>query len=90
MASQWEEEEVGIRALRARLGFYLEQVEQGGEVIVTRRGRRIARISRLGGDPFGHLVRRGLVRMPVGRRLPRRARVETAGPVSDLVAEQRR
>jgi antitoxin (DNA-binding transcriptional repressor) of toxin-antitoxin stability system len=89
MASQGEEE-VGIWALRARLSFYLERVEQGREVIVTRRGRRTARISRLGGDPLGHLVRRGLVRMPVGRRLPRRARVEAAGSVSDLVAEQRR
>jgi antitoxin (DNA-binding transcriptional repressor) of toxin-antitoxin stability system len=88
MASQ-AEDEVGILALRARLGLYIELVEQGREVIVTRRGRRIARISRLG-DPLGDLVRRGLVRMPVGRRLPRRARVEAAGSVSDLVADQRR
>jgi antitoxin (DNA-binding transcriptional repressor) of toxin-antitoxin stability system len=88
MASQ-AEDEVGILALRARLGLYIELVEQGREVIVTRRGRRIARISRLG-DPLGDLVRRGLVRMPVGRWLPRRARVEAAGSVSDLVADQRR
>jgi antitoxin (DNA-binding transcriptional repressor) of toxin-antitoxin stability system len=53
MASQ-AEDEVGIWALRARLGLYLELVEQGREVIVTRRGRRIARMSRLG-DPLGHL-----------------------------------
>lgn len=82
--------EVGIWRLRARLGFYLKKVEQGREIIVTRRGRRIARIRGLGGDHLEHLVRRDLVRMPVGRRLPRRARVEAAGSVSDLVAEQRR
>jgi len=89
MSSRWEEE-VGIWRLRARLGFYLRKAEQGREIIVTRRGRRIARISRLGGDHLEHLVRRGLVRMPGGPRSPRRARVEAASSVSDLVAEQRR
>jgi antitoxin (DNA-binding transcriptional repressor) of toxin-antitoxin stability system len=90
MSSRWEKEEVGIWRLRARLGFYVKKIEQGREIIVTRRGRRIARISRLGGDHLEHLVRRGLGRMPVGRRLPKRARVEAAGPVSDLVGGQRR
>jgi antitoxin (DNA-binding transcriptional repressor) of toxin-antitoxin stability system len=85
MSSRWE-----IWRLRARLGFYLKKVERGREIIVTRRGRRIARVSRLGGDHLKHLGRRDLVRMPAGRRLPRRARVEAAGSVSDLVAEQRR
>jgi antitoxin (DNA-binding transcriptional repressor) of toxin-antitoxin stability system len=89
VSSRWEEK-VGIWRLRARLGFYLKKIEQGREIIVTRRGSRVARISRLGGDHLEHLVRRGLVRMPVGRRLPRRARVEAAGSISGLVAEQRR
>ena len=89
MSSRWEKE-VGIWRLRARLDFYLKKVEQGREIIVTRRGRRIARIRRLGGDHLKHLVRRDLVRMPVGPRLPRRACVEAAGSVSDLVADQRR
>jgi antitoxin (DNA-binding transcriptional repressor) of toxin-antitoxin stability system len=90
MSSWWEKEEIGIWSLRARLGFYLKKVEQGREIIVIRRGRRIARIGRFGGDHLEHLVRRDLVRMPVGRRLPRHARVEAAGSVSGLVAEQRR
>ena len=80
-----------MRELHDRLSSYLEQVEQGGEVIVTRRGRRIARISGLDVDrPLEDLARRGLLRLPQGPRPSRRARVKAAGPVSDLVAEQRR
>lgn len=86
---RWERE-VGVRELRDRLGSYLEQVEQGGEVIVTRRGRRIARISGLGAEPLEDLARRVLIRLPAGPRSPRRGRVKATGPVSDLVAEQRR
>lgn len=48
------------------------------------------RARRFDGERLEHLVRRGLIQMPVGRRLPRRARVEVAGSVSDLVADQRR
>jgi hypothetical protein len=44
----------------------------------------------LGVERLNNLVRRGLVGSPVGSRLPRRARVEAAGSVSGLVAEQRR
>lgn len=57
----------------------LPSVEAGGWV-------REARDSR----PLEDLARRGLIRIPEGRRLPRRARVEAAGSVSDLVTEQRR
>jgi prevent-host-death family protein len=85
-----QESEVGVRELHNRLSSYLEQVERGDEVVVTRRGRRIARISGLGADPLEDLVRRGLLRLPETPRASRRARVKAAGPVSDLVAEQRR
>lgn len=84
------EREVGVRELHDRLSSYLEQVEEGGEVVVTRRGRRIARISGLDSDPLEDLVRRGLVSLPEGARTSRRARVRAAGSVSELVAEQRR
>lgn len=82
--------EVGVRELHDRLSAYLEQVEDGGEVVVTRRGRRIARISGLDSDPLEELARRGLVRLPEKARSRRHARVKAAGSVSDLVAEQRR
>lgn len=81
--------EVGVRQLHDRLSEYLERVEGGGEIVVTRRGRPVARLSGLGERPLDALARRGLVRMPQGARSPRSAQVKGTGPVSDLVSEQR-
>ncbi len=83
------ESEVGVRELHDRLSEYLERVEGGGEVVVTRRGRPVARLSGLGERPLDALVRRGLVRLPQSERSPRSAQVSSTGSVSDLVAEQR-
>jgi prevent-host-death family protein len=83
------ESEVGVRELHDRLSEYLERVEDGGEIVVTRRGRPVARLSGLGERPLDALARRGLVQMPPEARSPRSARVKGAGSVSDLVAEQR-
>ncbi|HSS33116.1 MAG TPA: type II toxin-antitoxin system prevent-host-death family antitoxin [Solirubrobacterales bacterium] len=83
------ESEVGVRELHDRLSEYLERVEAGGEVVVTRRGRPVARLIGLGERPLEALARRGLVRMPRGGRSPRSAQVTSAGSVSDLVSEQR-
>jgi prevent-host-death family protein len=86
-----DESEVGVRELHDRLSEYLERVEGGAEVVVTRRGKRIARLSGLDAEgPLEDLARRGLVRMPQAPRSSRTARVKGTGPVSDLVAEQRR
>jgi len=83
--------EVGVRELHDRLSEHLERVEQGAELVVTRRGRPIARLSAVDGeDPLEDLVRRGLVTPPDRPRGARRARVKARGSVSDLVAEQRR
>lgn len=81
--------EVGVRELHDRLSEYLERVEEGGEILVTRRGRPVARLSGLGERPLDALARRGLVRMPQTKRSPRSALVEGKGAVSDLVPEQR-
>lgn len=82
--------EVGVRELHDRLSEYLERVEAGGEVVVTRRGRPIARLSGLdAARPLEELERRGLVRMPEASQSPRTARVDSSGSVSDLVSEQR-
>lgn len=83
------ESEVGVRELHDRLSEYLERVEGGGEILVTRRGRPVARLSGLGERPLEALARRGLVRMPPGKRSPRSAPVKGTGTVSDLVSEQR-
>ncbi len=86
-----KEIEVGVRELHDRLSGYLEKVEEGTELIVTRRGKRIARMSQIDASrPFEELERRGLVRWPKGQRKPRKASIKSQGSVSDLVAEQRR
>ena len=80
-----------MRALHDRLSEYLDRVEQGVEIVVTRRGRRVARLSAIGRDEaLAELVRRGLVRLPERPRSRRRASVAARGSVSELVAEQRR
>ncbi len=83
--------EVGVRELHDRLSEHLERVERGAEIMVTRRGQPIARLS--GVDDEGSLddlLRRGLITLPARARSPRRARVQALGLVSDLVTEQRR
>ena len=86
-----EENEVGVRELHDRLSEYLEKVQQGAELIVTRRGKPVARISGVEGErPIDDLIRRGLIRMPKRPRTPAKPLLRAKGPVSDLVKEQRR
>jgi prevent-host-death family protein len=85
--------EVGVRELHDRLSRYVQHVQNGAEVVVTMRGRRVARLVPVDEiDPLADLRARGLVREPIAPRSPRtrRARVKAAKPVSDLVADQRR
>lgn len=85
--------EVGIRDLKNGLSKYLERVRAGEEVIVTDRGRPVARLSAIDArtDRLADLVAAGVVRAPTrkARRRPSR-RIEAKGSVSDLVSEQRR
>ena len=91
MTLQALEYEVGVRELHDRLSEHLERVEHGATLVVTRRGRRIARLSSTDlEDPVEDLVRRGLISAPTQGRTPRRARVRATGSVSELVADQRR
>lgn len=91
MTLQAREYEVGVRELHDRLSEHLERVEQGATLVVTRRGRRIARLSSTDlEDPVDDLVRRGLISAPTRARSPRVARVTATGSVSELVADQRR
>ena len=85
--------EVGVRELHDQLSRYLRHVSSGGDVVVTMRGRRVARLSGLdAGDPLADLRARGLVRDPqqTRRRTSGHSRLTVAGTVSDLVSEQRR
>lgn len=86
-----KDDEVGVRELHDRLSEYLDRVQSGSDVVVTRRGRPIARLSSVEGeDALDELVRRGLVTAPATSRRPKRPRVKARGSVSGLVAEQRR
>jgi prevent-host-death family protein len=85
--------EVGIRELHDQLSRYVHHVEEGGEVVVTMRGRRVARLSPVDKrDPLADLRMRGLVREPTQpkRSSAERQQLLSLEPVSDLVAEQRR
>jgi prevent-host-death family protein len=84
--------EVGIRELHDQLSRYVRHAAGGGEVVVTMRGRRVARLAPLANeDPLDDLRARGLVADPQRTWRPRkRARPRPSAPVSDLVAEQRR
>jgi len=85
------EYEVGVRELHDRLSEHLERVERGATLVVTRRGRRVARLSSTEAkDPVEDLVRRGVITPATRPRRPRRARVKATGSVSGLVSEQRR
>src|SRR6476646_845192 len=85
------ESEVGVRELHDRLSEYLEKVERGDEVLVTRRGKPIARLSQVNAPrPFEDLERRGLVRWPKKPREAGRALTGAEGVVSELVEDQRR
>ncbi|HJS49286.1 MAG TPA: type II toxin-antitoxin system prevent-host-death family antitoxin [Gaiellaceae bacterium] len=87
---------VGVRDLRENLRSWLDRVKNGDEVIVTDRGKPIARLGAF--EPrskLEELIERGIVRPPLR---PKRQRIDvsklpemTPGPtLSDIVIEQRR
>jgi len=87
-----------ISILKARLSRYLDAVKSGEEVIVTERGRPVARLSAVDskGTPTGRaaqLVREGRMRVPTDQG-PRQTRIETvaadpAGRSLELLLEER-
>jgi prevent-host-death family protein len=85
--------EVGVRDLKNNLSRYLNQVEEGVEVVVTDRGRPIARLTGIdvvAGDKLAALIEAGLVRPPTSKVRERPVPLASDGSVSELVAEQRR
>ena len=84
--------EVGVRDLKNNLSRYLSQVEAGVEVVVTDRGRRVARLTSIDvvvNDKLAALIEAGLVRPPTSKVRQRPVPLISAGSVSELVAEQR-
>lgn len=86
------ENEVGVREFHDHLSRYVRHVADGGEVIVTMRGKRIARLAPVDRhDPLDDLRTRGLVSDPSANWQPRRrGRVGAGASVSEFVADQRR
>ena len=84
--------EVGVRELKNNLSRYLGQVEAGIEVVVTDRGRPIARLTSMDavtGDKLAAMIEAGLVRPPSAKVRQRPVPLTSTGSVSELVAEQR-
>jgi prevent-host-death family protein len=84
--------EVGIRELKNHLSQYLAAVAGGDEVVVTDRGRAVARITAIEIErTIDRLIAQGVV---TPARLPKRpaptSRVRAKELVSPLVVEQRR
>ena len=86
-------EEVGVRELKNQLSRYLHRVSDGQELIVTDRGRPVAKLVPIdeSTDALADLIERGIVHRPKVSQRSRPARgVAARTPVSDLVTEQRR
>jgi len=84
--------EVGIRDLKNNLSRYLAKLVDGDEIVVTDRGRAIAKIIPTGTErTIDRLIDQGIVvpASSVKRPAPRK-RVRANKPVSPLVGEQRR
>ena len=85
--------EVGVRELRGNLSQWIEEAKHGKEVVITERGRPVAKLGPIdGGSELQRLIASGLVQRA---RAPHRPSatikaVPARGSVSDLVAEQRR
>lgn len=85
--------EVGVAQLRRELKDWLERAQSGDEVVVTERGRPIARLSGIDVAPLlDRLTEEGQVSAPP--RAPRptargRRRVRATGSVADLVVAER-
>ncbi|WP_375294999.1 type II toxin-antitoxin system Phd/YefM family antitoxin [Brevibacterium sp.] len=86
--------EVAISALRARLSHWIERACNGEEIIVTERGKPVARLMSVDTAPLlERLTQQGVLSKPrsAGRPSAHEAtRVRAQGPVSDLVGEHRR
>ena len=83
--------DVGVRALRDGLSRHLDAVKNGRSITVTEHGRPIARLVPV--DEVSSLERlraEGRVTAPTTDRRPLPTPRVIPGPVSDLVAGQRR
>jgi len=82
-----------VRQFRDELRRWLQLVKEGSDIVVTERGRAVAKLVAIdSGDVMEQLIAEGIVNPA---RKPRTAdsshvRVAARGSVADLVIEQRR
>ena len=83
--------EVGVKELRNNLSRYLDRVRDGDEVVVTDRGRAIARMVPVGAERvLDRLIAEGIVTPAPQSKRRASEPIKAKGTVSDLVADQRR
>lgn len=89
---------VGIKELKNNLSRYLRSVKKGDEVLITERGRTIARIVREHSkkksirEALSDLVERGLISLPeqsIDKQIPTPTEVP-GKPVSEIALDDRR
>ena len=85
---------IGVRELKARLSEYLDAVQEGKEVIVTDRGRPVARLVPMQGGSDEHLAMliaegRVIPARSKERRLPEPRHKLTEGSIVEFVRQQR-
>ncbi|WP_165491933.1 type II toxin-antitoxin system Phd/YefM family antitoxin [Egibacter rhizosphaerae] len=84
--------EVGVAELRRELKRWIERVQAGEEVVITDRGRPVARLIRAGvPSMLERLTAEGHVSRPAQDRLSARElrRIEAQGGVSEYVTSER-
>lgn len=82
---------VGVRELRNNLSRYLDKVRDGEQLVITDRGRPIARILPAESDrTLDRLITEGLVTPAIRPKRPSVPPVKASETVSDLVPDQRR
>jgi prevent-host-death family protein len=84
--------EVGVRELRDHLSAWLERVKKGEEVIVTERGRPVARLTDVKIPPeYQRLIDEGIIhraKRPKSRALPP-IKTKSGVNISDYLREWR-
>jgi prevent-host-death family protein len=84
--------QAGVREVKDHLSAYLARVRDGEDIVITDRGRPVARLTTVDPDVdrLQLLADQGVLRRATAARsLPSR-RVPVAGSLDDIVADQRR
>lgn len=87
--------EVGVRELRDHLSSWLERVKEGEEIVITERGRPVAKLSRTAGrERLDELIALGIVTPALQPRQPAKSipkiKMSPGPSIQDIIADMRR